>query len=191
MLRVRTISTGVAGAPWYTNVYFEGSEASRAQDAVTSMGLFWTAIRILIHPSITMAVQADVPNIDPVTGDTLAYYSAVPQTITGNADGELLPPASQALVRLATSAVVANRRLKGRIFVPGFTEANSQNGNLSAFALGIIGPAAQEFATRASIRPVVWSRPAPDASPARTGDSAPTTGATVWNQFAVLRSRRD
>lgn len=193
MLRVRSVSTGVAGAPYYTNTYFLGGVGD-ALAARNRMVTFWTDLTSVMRTGLQTQVEQEVWEIDPLTGDTTAIVSGgtgVPAS--GQAAGSPLPPATQGLIRLNTGLVRFNRRVAGRIFIPGLTVASAADGRPTGALLTTLTTAANKLVTGASPAPiVVWSRPKQITGPvAVPGAQALVSGIGVWNEFAVLRSRRD
>lgn len=193
MLRVRSVSTGVAGAPYYTNVYFNGS-VSEAVGARTRMVNFWNDLVPVMRTGLQTQVEQEVWEIDPATGDTIAIATAGTGTpATGTGAGAALPPATQALLRLGTNVVRRNRRVAGKIFIPGMTVTNSLDGRPANSLITALNTAAGRLTSGViTDRVVVWSRPNVLIGPVGLpGLSCNVSATSVWNEFAVLRSRRD
>lgn len=192
MLRVRTVMTGVAGSPWYTNMYFGGADAQSDVDAATDrVRAFWQSIGGYISTGVNIDVQSDVALINEGTGVVFDLKTHVTAPVASSGATERLPTSNQALVRLGTSGIVAGRRVRGRIFLPGFNEGVSVNGQVQASDRALIDNAAKALAgiTPSATPPmVVWSRPVDGG---RAGSFYPVTSCTTWSQWAVLRSRRD
>lgn len=193
MLRVRSVSTGVAGSPYYTNTYFLGGVGD-ALAARTRMLNFWTALVPVMRTGLSTTVEQEVWEIDPGTGDTTAIVSGgTGAPAVGTSAGAPLPPATQGLIRLNTGLVRRNRRVAGRIFVPGLTVSSQTDGRPSSALLTTLTNAANGLVGGATAAPiVVWSRPNDVIGPVfLPGAQALVSGIGVWNEFAVLRSRRD
>lgn len=184
MLRVRTVfNSAIAGAPYLSTMYFTGDDdASGALDAVTAVGVFWGAVDALMDSEVTWATEAEVvvmSNDGTITGS----FSVTPVTGAGALAAEQLPLAAQGLVRWATGQYVNGRRLRGRTFIPGLVEASNNNGRLVAASATVISNAAAALIATGTVDLAVWSR--------THSTSFPVTSATVWTEFATLRSRRD
>ena len=191
MLRVRTVFTGVAGSPWYNNLYLNGSIQAEAEEAVDQVRQFWDSVKGYISTGITIKVDDDVPNINPADGTVESIYSVSSASLAGGNAADPLPRMTQMLVRLRTSGVVAGRRVQGRTFLPGFGEGSSTNGRpnpsdvtliQNAFIAMVAGLDAGDVALG------VWSRPVEDG---RAGSLHLVKNVSVWSEWSVLRSRRD
>lgn len=127
-------------------------------------------------------IDRDVQRIDVATGnvvgvETIGNYS-------GGGSGENpLPPANQALIRWRTGFYIAGRELRGRTFVPAMLEANSDGGKPSSALLTRMTTSIADFLNDVDEKLVSYS-PTHHAA-------AVVTSASVWGNWAVLRSRRD
>jgi hypothetical protein len=183
MLRVRTVFTGVPGSPWLSTMYWADLETQDGANlAVARVGQFWTALGGQMKTTVRWDTEAEVDQLS-VTGTLQGTYVTAPVGGNGLAADTLLPIATQALVRWSTSLVVAGRRLRGRTFLPGWTEAHSLNGVLEVAAKNTTQNAANTLIAHSAPSMVVWSP--------THGTLANIDAASVWEQFAVLRSRRD
>lgn len=194
--RVRTIFSGVAGTPWYSNLYFDADGVTpTAQENVDDTDAFWTAMANLIDNAISWTVGPEVPVLDETTGTLVGVTSVTAGTGVGTAAGDALPYATQGLVRLATDDFVAGRRVRGRIFLPGIDENfNGPSGVPTSTFLTTVQGAIDGLIAAGGL--LVWARPFPGAEgppvrPARAGSKASITASSVWTQWAVMRSRRD
>lgn len=184
MFRVRTQFTGSRpGVPYLSTLYF-GTSLYVVDDAVTATLDFWTAIKGQFTNGLTAEVLAEVAVISDVDGSLQSVeFATTAGSIGGDNSNEPLPPATQGLVRIGTNDVVGGRILKGHIFIPGATEANSSSGVPSSEFISVVGGAMNDLIDDVGSELRIWSR--------THGASALATGATVWSQWAVLRSRRD
>jgi hypothetical protein len=185
MLRVRTVFSGVQGAPWLSTFYFQATTEGQteASAAVTATGAFWTSVKARMGTQISYATQAQVDGID-VNGGHTGAWNTTPATGTGSLAGNLLPPAVQGLVQWRTGTYVNNREVRGRTFLPGLTTAS--NSSLGAFDTATATPVQTAINTllgNATVHLSVWDR-------THAGAATVVSGA-CWGQFAVLRSRRD
>lgn len=185
MLRVTTVFSGVAGTPYYSSQFFGGSTEGEAVAAAQAVDDFWGALQINIWGVLQANQLPEVAQIDPATGQQIDAFPVDVEETDFTANQEPLPWATQGLIRLRTNTFVGGRRLQGRIFVPGLQEVNSIGGNPDASVLTALGNAANILATNGSTAGglVVYSRTHQQA--------AAVTSVSVWNRWAVLRSRRD
>lgn len=180
--RVRVVWTGVAGAPYYSNFYFDNGVGS-AQDMHNDVSTMITGLGQVCTFPMTATVQPEVPLIDSVTGEIQAVEQVVEDVIPMVQSEESLPSALQGLVRFKTDAFVGGRRLAGRFFVPRLGQGFNDNGSMAPAGVTAINSYVQPFVASSASQLVIWSR--------STGATAPVVSANTWNQFAVLRSRRD
>lgn len=184
MLRIRTTFTGTTGAPWLNTAYFLNplNTQAEADAAVAAVAAFWGAVDARMNVAISWTTDPSVA-ILTTAGEQTGAWSTVPATGAGASATELLPPANQILVRLRTNTFVNGREIRGRWFIPGNTEADATAGLVTGAAITAVNLAAANLVADAASSWAVWSR-------ATTTATAVVTG-TAWNQFAVLRSRRD
>jgi len=184
MNRVRTVWAGVAGAPYYSNLYFtDDATLGTAQDAIDAVDQMWTSIAGSLSNSLTWTVEGTVARINDVDGALVGQWAAVQNLGSGTTAGDLIPRQAQGLIRWLTPNVVGGRVLKGRTFVPGFLEAgNDAAGNPTAAIVSGLTTVPQALIADAGNELRVWSR-THGVSHVVTGAS----GATFW---ATLRSRR-
>lgn len=183
MYRVRTVFTGATGSPWVNTLYFD-EPAGTAQAAANAAAVFWQAVDSVMHTSIAWSTEADVVQVNEQTGLATGVISTEQSSGAGATGTDMLPPATQALVRLLTGVFNDGRQVRGRIFIPGLTEAaNTSGGNVEGTTALTIRTAAEALIEDTGSELLVWSRSA--------GNSFNVTGVSLWSQFAVLRSRRD
>lgn len=185
MQRVRTVWTGVAGAPYYTNLYFNDTTgASGAQDAVTAVDTFWTAISGNIEQNCDYVIEPFVAVIGSTEGALVDGHTTTGETGGGTYVGEMLPRQVQGLVRWDTGVIVGGRYLRGRTFIPCIGEPINTTGGVptTAFAT-LVNTAAAALIADTGNELVIWSRTHGVAHPATLGTFQP--------QWATLNSRRD
>lgn len=189
LARVRSIWSGsMIRGGGVTDLYFFGSTGDEGTFAADVRGL-WADLASAFVTGTTVAIDPDVFNIDEATGDVISIVTlgSPPSPVTGTSAGEPLPPASQGLIQWRTSGVVANRRVRGRTFLPALGEGGSTLGVPSSGTITLVEDACAAFLSLAS-QPMVWSRPVDGVRPGSMHD---VQSATMWTQWAVLRSRRD
>lgn len=194
--RVRTVFTGVAGTPWYSNMYFDDDgvtpTAAENADAVDD---FWEALAPLIDNGVTWTIGPEIPILDETDGTLTSVEAITVESGSGTAAGDPLPYATQGLGKLSTSDFVAGRRVQGRVFIPGMSEAASDaTGKPASTTITSITDALTTLVASSGL--IVWSRPfegaeGPPERPPRDGSKASITGVSAWTQWAVMRSRRD
>lgn len=184
MLRVRVGFTGAPGSPWLATHYFiaDTEDATAAAAANTAVGAFWESVDDIMDNSVSWATEAQVAHLD-LDGTLTGSFGVTPVTSTGETSGDALPWTTQALVQLQTGVYVGGRQVRGRLFVPGLTEAASGDGVPSTATRNAINAAAATLAAVDPPRWCVWSR--------KNTSAAAVDTASTWAQWAVLRSRRD
>lgn len=184
LIRTSTSWFGSQGAPYYTETYWLGAgDLSHANDAIGAIASFINSIAYALDDAMTVVVSGDVAVIDVATGQQTAVLAGTEQTVACTGSGDVLPPANQLLCRFFTGTFINGRQLRGRMFIPGILEANSgPTGQPSGtFPTNVQGALDVLVADSAEI--AVYSR--------THGSASSVQSSSVWNQFAVLRSRRD
>lgn len=186
MLRTETEWTGVPGAPYYTVMHFEGAGATQAGAAAGATRALWDAIKASIRNDMTARVLPEVSEVNVATGEVEATYinTLPPVVMTGS--GARQPLVVQGLVRLRTGAYVGGREIRGKVFLPGTTDANDTDGVPSTAYQTAMNTAFQNLVSSslaATVPLLVWS-------PTK-GQAAQVTQVSTWAQWAILRSRRD
>lgn len=183
--RVRAVSSGVAGSPWYMNWYFTTVGPS-AQPCIDGVFTYLSGLSSMITSSCVWTIEGDVANIDDSTGLLVGVEAATGGSNAGAAAGSIAPPANQALLHLLTDDFVAGRQLRGRQFIPGLVVSQlTPQGNLASATQTDALNAANALRTSSS-----------SFGPWRVFSkthltSAPIDTITCPSKVAVLRSRRD
>lgn len=184
MLRVNGVFSGSNGAPMYNALYFGGLTSGEAGAAATAARSFWNHMANALNGQMAYTTGSEVDVVDPVTGQITSTFSITPQTVDFTGTGEVLPQATQGLVRLRTNTFINGRRVRGRIFIPGVTELMSTAGTPISGTQTLFQDAANLLITNgAGAGGLVVYSPT-------HGQSAPVVSASPWDQFAVQRSRR-
>lgn len=186
--QVRTITTGYAGAPGYTNMYFFGDpySTSTAQDNVEDVAAFWDSMAVQFPSSWRFAVQPDVSVLDEVSGALLRIESTTPPAQGVFGDAAAYAGGVGAVASWNTAAVHLTKRLRGRTFlVPLNSTKYDTDGTITAGALTALRGAVTTLAAVANFG--VWGRPVAGSG----GEWAGATGGTVRDHVAWLSSRRD
>jgi len=182
MYRVRTEFRGMQGAPWLSTMFFEEGVGT-AQDCIDAVGTFWGAVDAGIDSEVDWATLPDVEAVSAVTGLVTGVTTTTPATGTGASATQALPFASQGLLRWRTGVYINGREVRGRTFIPGIVVSNNDNGGVLAAYQTTVNNAAAALIATSDANLQIWTR--------ANNNAATVTSGSMWNQFAVLRSRRD
>lgn len=200
LVRVQTVWTGVAGAPYYTNLYVIGPNSTGNGEALhAAWAAFLTSIAGQLASPMVATVDPELLEFDETTGNVTSAGSSITSTINFGNLAEQLPHATQALIQWTTGGLVHNRRVKGRTFIPGVTETHNSPLGLPLPAIdNPLETAVATFLSTMSGRLRIWSRPFVQsdpakaaANPSRPGSAHAVTTGSVAPYWAILRSRRD
>lgn len=183
--RIRTVFTGVAGSPYYSNIYVTANPAD-ATPEIAAVDQFWTALAPHIDNALSWTVEGIVANVDTATGQIVSFSSNTSQGGTGGAGGEILPLANQLLIRARTGVYVTGREVRGRINIPAIAELSSANGVPTGELLTAAQDAVDDHLLGAGGLNGSWVVYSPTKNRAEM-----VTEASVASFFAILRSRRD
>ena len=186
MLRISTTFTGsIPGLPYFSQHYFGGDTGGEADAANAAIVAFWTAAEDAFTSSLTWTVSTEAEFVDEVTGQVTGVETTAGGTGIGDAAGQILSPASQGLIRWRTGVFVGGKEIRGRTFIPGPTEDINEIGVPSSGYFPVTNGAAAGLISGSSAAGNfgIWSRTHGQFAVAVTG--------STWNQWAVLRSRRD
>lgn len=198
LIRVQTVWSGVAGAPYYTNLYCIGPlSTNNGNDMATAWRVFLTTIAPNIGSGLTATIDPELLEFNEVDGVVTSAGNTIQAPVPMTGGGDVLPRANQALVQWTTGGIVHNRRVRGRTFIPGATEPDNSSSGTPAPAVGTpLQTAIDTYLSTMSGRARIWSRPvteenATDKVPARPGSAHAILSGKVAPYWAVLRSRRD
>lgn len=197
MVALKEILTdwNIQNSPGGTTVmYFGGGEGSEVISR-DELGTFLGTIATSMVNTTSFTVRTTGRIIEDSTGEYIGDWTdPTPYTSTGTAAGSAWSNSTQLLVRWLTGVVADGRSVKGRTFLPGFTREAIGSGELEGGTRASVDAAANAFTVNSGL--VVWRRPRRATGtgsgdlPARPGSSYDVTGASVWNELAVLRNRR-
>jgi len=162
--------------------YFNSAVGTPAQQ-VAAVGAYLGATEDRRSTSITWATLADVASINEATGQLTGLATVTPLTGVGTVATEVMPPIVQVLIRLLTSTIANGRLVRGRLFIPGTCEGDSNSGTPSTTSRTDYDAAGAALIADANTEWRLWSR--------THGIAPDVTTATMWNRYASLRSRRD
>jgi hypothetical protein len=186
--RPQWLTTGGAG----TSVFHGrdttlGSTEDAAQELADRARAFLFEMVNSLPDEVTISFPGEVLERNTSTGVLEAAHGiTAPASFGGNVSGAFAAPAG-ARVHWNTDAIVSGRRLRGRTFiVPIATAAYDTNGTLTSTFRTALQSAANTFITSggtANVEVSVWSP--------THGVQADVTSASVPDEAAILRSRRD
>jgi len=181
--RVQVIWTGgpVVGGGLSTFI-FNDAVGTPAQQ-VAAVATFLTSCEDAMTNTMIWATDPQVITFDPATGQMTNSTAVTPADGQGTVSGDIMPPASQGVLKLMTELISNGRLVQGRIFLPGAVEADSTGGAPSLGYRENWDDGAAALIADSSVEWQVWARTA--------GTAAPVASATTWNKWGVLRSRRD
>lgn len=180
MYRITTVFSGLTGAPYYNQLVAVDNFSTTASDYGTIVTTFWDDVSNFISNSVTFAVLGDVEKFDDTTGSLTGIETWAGGTGAGGSADEALPFATQGLIRLRTGTFTGGREIRGRIFIPGMTQVGNDSGKPTSGLIAALNGAADALESAGF---QVYSP--------TYNTSAEIQTATAWDQFAVLRSRRD
>lgn len=186
MRRIRTVWSGVAGTPWYSNHYFAFSPGT-VQLTLDAVEDFWIAVNGAICNEVFWQIESDVAVVDEATGDITSIETGTGGGGQGANTNDPLPWATQGLINWLTGQFSNGRQVRGKTYVPGLCEdGNTTGGVMSSGLQTTIQGAADGLiadADSGGFNLQVYTR-------VNTGD-VEVASASVPTKWAVLRSRRD
>lgn len=192
--RVRIVWSGV-GAVGYTSLHFLDPGENGADDAYQRVVDFVNDTATARPPQTQAAILPDVETVNPATGEVTSITSMPGETVQGGAAAQdTVPDACQVLCRLRTAGIRSGRRVRGRFFVPHTAEQFTGGGDFAGTAPVTYANALNTLIDPGVVDPVflaVWSRPRVVLGGAVSpGVAYEVADGSVWNEFAVMRSRR-
>lgn len=180
--RTQIISTGVQGSPYVTtlNWVLAGSTPTQISTAING---FLGAIATVVHQDLVMDWDGSLEVVESTSGQIEGVASATARSSTGTLTGDILPPATQALIQWRTGVFQGGREVRGKTFIPAMTETAAVAGQVGSTAQTALNNTATALLTASGAELAIYSR--------KNGSIVPVNTGTCWNQFAVLRSRRD
>lgn len=182
--RIRTVFSGVAGSPWYNNMYFTrviGTEDA----AITAVADFWNDFDPYVAAEVDWEVLPQIDLLDDATGMLTGVDVGTGVSGSGASANPFLPYATQLCINTNTNSFHGGRQLRGKVFVPGLTTNANDEGNPATALLTAANTAIGDLiATTSSTGPLRVYSPTYHLS------EVVENGGTM-TQFAVLRSRRD
>jgi hypothetical protein len=193
IFRARATITSTVGSPALITAYFQTGTAGStaiATECVARVRACLNAMVGFVHSSANYLPDLQVAELDAGSGTLVNLWAgATPTGITWLGTADALPPATQGLLRLSTSAFVAGRRVQGRINMPFPREDGNDPGAVpsSAYRAALVA-AGNALSTTITtvVTPAVWHRPKAGVG----GVGCAVTSVSAATTWASLRSRR-
>lgn len=182
MYRVTQVATGVAGSPYYLTGYFQQAGGTSQAAASAWRKALGDQVGNFIAPYTYQPITF-VDVVDPVTGNTLGVEPVSVPLLAFTATDDPLPPYTMLLIRWRTGLYNAGREVRGRTNIARLGELANTQGKVTAASLTAWQARADALIADLDCRHVVYSK--------KGGGWSDTITASVWEQFAVLTSRRD
>lgn len=183
MLRVRINWTG--NAEGFSVLHFEGDldGGTNGDAAATAVDGFLGNLENYMGQFQFAQVDPEVLQVNDVTGQTEAVHTVVKENHQGTGDAAQVPQSTMLLIRWRTGAYTNGREIRGRTFIPGL-EASANDGSGAPTAAVITGIGALATTLAAATPSLVVYSPTRSAI-------ATVASASVWSEWAVMRSRRE
>lgn len=197
IMRIRFLATLTgASRPFMWQSFWRpgtsGGTVADATDILTRVRTCLLAIQSQFSGGCSWAGVAEADVLEDSTGQITGTWQGVPgANVVGGAVGDALSPALCLVIRETTALIVGKRFLKGRIYLPGFTEGLSGLvGTPTGVNAGTVNNAFNALMTGGSTAsfPVVWHRPNPAKS--IVGTSGPITGYAMQPAYWGVQRRR-
>jgi len=133
--------------------------------------------------SVSFNLEPEYREFNPATGQTIALHTfpgAQLWTQVGTASLTSTPDQTAVLVRWRTGVWVAGRQITGRTYLP-YPSQSTGGGSISNAVVNDIQASATALVNATVMQ--IWSR--------KNGTTALPTSASVWNEYASQRRRRD
>lgn len=182
MYRTRCVVTGVAGAPYYITGYFV-EVGGTAQQAADAWFAFCNPGASSMPDDSTITLESQVFNVDSVSGDITSVISVTPDAETGTSVNDFMPGFTQTLVKWQTGTYASGRQVQGRTNLPSVPEGANDNGRPSSTWRTSTQLRADNLLSDVNSIFCVYSR--------TNGVAVVVQSGVVWDEFSVLRSRRD
>lgn len=183
LYRVTTLFTGTPAVGGGINQFYFAETAGSAAQAHAAVASFWAGVKTQMSSALTYTVAGEIELFDAATGQITGLATTDAVTSVGTQAGDMLPPATQGLVRWRTGFFANGRELRGRTFLPGMVEGSNLNGAPASTVVTALSGYAASLVSGTNHQLSVYSR--------AHASAAPVTSSSVWTKWAQLRSRRD
>lgn len=181
VMRIRSVGTGVAGAPYLSTHYF-GGETDQASEAVEKVADFWSALASMQVTGLSWSIGGVIDVIDPVSGDIQETVTGPTETVNASGGAAAAAWATQGLIRWRTGVYVGGRQIQGKTYLPAMLASQIVGGRPSSNVITAANNAVSALLAPGLVVAAVWSR--------KNGAMAEIQSGSPWTEFAVLRSRR-
>lgn len=165
---------------------FHFLEATPIADQRAALADFLDGVDGSIAAGTSWTIRTTGVEYDAATGALEgAWADGTAYTGPGSAGGEPVPDAAQVLFRWITDHIVGRRFLQGRTYIPGWSVANVDNGNLAEANRAGVQVLGNDL-VNAGVQLAVWHRPVAGSG----GEAWAVDECVVSSEFAVLRRRR-
>jgi len=185
---------GFSGAPGFTNLYFSAAlepTPTEKSDTMAKIRTFFDAFKTYLPNVVTISFPSTFEEFSTTTGELVDSHAVTPgATVTGTGGSAVFSSAVGACITWKTGLVINGRKLRGRTFMVPLQSLPSfdSNGTLGVAAKVAFESAAAGLIAGAGLPLFVWHRPSPGGS---DGQASAVTSASITDQTAILRSRRD
>lgn len=180
--KIVTTFTGGPAGDWLTVFRIDRLLGGNAQTSIDIVRDFWTALANDMSSSLSILVHGDVEILDPITGLPTGVDSASSRTVSPSNGSDPLPWQTQGIILWNSGVWIGGRQVRGRTFVPGWTEQSNTNGLPTTGAMVALNAAANVIANATTGVPAIYSR--------KHNNTFPIASATVNQKWSVLRTRR-
>ena len=192
VVQVVTEITGaaVSGGGQCTIAFSDPESDPTLDEYLDAVDAFWLTLTTnWLDDDVSFTVKGEVNRFAAANGELQQIFSHSDRpTRTGAGGGNSTPRIAQALLRWRTDDIVNGRLVKGRNFIPGIPSTGlTDTGLLQPVIHAGIADAGQQIIDDSGALVVVWHRPVNGAG----GSEHRVTGASCWEQFAMLHGRRD
>jgi len=179
--RINVLYTGLPGLPG-TNTFYGHEDGVSTHDQVAAVLAFYTSLATTLRSGLHIAVDSVVEHVDSTNGQVTGVEdTGAGGTVSCSNSGAELPWGSSILVRWRTGVFNAGRELRGRSFIPGATQDDTSAGFPSTALIAAVQGPADTLVGAANL--AVFSR--------THFTWASVNLASVWSEYALMRSRRD
>lgn len=199
--RVKMITTGYAGAPGTTTLYFKKRTGlgwdNYVEDLLDRVNDFFTGVAGYWPTQFIWNAVNTIEIIDDENGELLSNFIGSDHNGAGAVGDSFLPLPTGLICTWKTAAITNGRHVRGRTFlVPLGSNAFSSDGGPVVALRTAVQTAAEAYIGTGgeAVVPVVWHRPKFDKvthALTRNGAAFDVNGASTQDKFCVLRSRRD
>lgn len=181
MYRMQVITLGFQGAPGYNTYYsLAGTEAAASTWAGDVSG-YISGLASNLSNVTTCQFDGILEEFDPGTGQTTSTLDVGAFSVQGVNNANQSPQGTCALIRWRTGLFLNGREVRGRSYISGLADIGDGVGRITDTNLADMQTAAQILADSSTA--AVYSP--------TNGIGAFISSANVWNQFGLMRSRRD